>query len=95
MRYMSSQSTQFALYDNFNKTPANAAALAQAKDNPVVAGFANAANTVPMPNSPAMDAAWTIWGKAETRIIQGKEAKPDVAWQAMTKALQKTIDKVK
>ena len=93
MRFMSSQATQFALYDNFNKTPANAAALAQAKDNPVIAGFADAANTVPMPNSPAMDAAWTIWGKAQTRIIQGKEAKPDVAWAAMVKTLQAAIDK--
>jgi hypothetical protein len=42
-----------------------------------------------------MDAAWVTWGKAQTRIIQGKEAKPDVAWEAMTKALQKTIDTVK
>jgi arabinogalactan oligomer/maltooligosaccharide transport system substrate-binding protein len=95
MKFMSSESAQFSLYDNFNKTPANVAALNRAKDNPVIAGFANAANTVPMPNSPAMDAAWVTWGKAQTRIIQGKEAKPDVAWEAMTKALQKTIDKVK
>jgi arabinogalactan oligomer/maltooligosaccharide transport system substrate-binding protein len=93
MRWMSSESVQFNLYDNFNKTPANKAALNRAKDNPVVAGFANAANTVPMPNSPAMAAAWTIWGKAQTRIIQGKEKKPDVAWAAMVKALQSTIDK--
>ena len=92
MRWMSSESVQFNLYDNFNKTPANKAALNRAKDNPVIAGFANAANTVPMPNSPAMAAAWTIWGKAQTRIIQGKEAKPDVAWATMVKALQKTID---
>ena len=93
MRWMSSESVQFNLYDNFNKTPANKAALNRAKDNPVVAGFANAANTVPMPNSPAMAAAWTIWGKAQTRIIQGKEKKPDVAWAAMVTALQSTIDK--
>lgn len=92
MRWMSSESVQFNLYDNYNKTPANKAALNRAKDNPVIAGFANAANTVPMPNSPAMAAAWTIWGKAQTRIIQGKEAKPDVAWANMVKALQKTID---
>jgi maltose-binding protein MalE len=95
MRFMTSQDTQYKLYWNFNKTPANAAALNQAKDNPVIKGFANAANTVPMPNSPAMDAAWTIWGKAQTRIIQGKEAKPEVAWAAMVKALQVAIDKVK
>jgi arabinogalactan oligomer/maltooligosaccharide transport system substrate-binding protein len=94
MRYMSSESTQFSLYDNFNKTPANKAALNRAKDNPVIAGFANAANTVPMPNSPAMDAAWVIWGKAQTRIIQGKESKPDVAWTNMTKALQTAINKL-
>jgi maltose-binding protein MalE len=48
-----------------------------------------------MPNSPAMAAAWTIWGKAQTRIIQGKEKSPDVAWAAMVKALQAAIDKVK
>lgn len=93
MRWMSSESVQFNLYDNFNKTPANKAALERAKDNPVIAGFANAANTVPMPNSPAMAAAWTIWGKAQTRIIQGKEAKPEVAWATMVKTLQSTIDK--
>ena len=95
MRFMSSESTQFSLYDNFNKTPANKAALNSAKSNPVIKGFADAANTVPMPNSPAMAAAWTIWGKAQTRIIQGKEKKPDVAWAAMVKALQSTIDKTK
>jgi arabinogalactan oligomer/maltooligosaccharide transport system substrate-binding protein len=95
LKYMSSKAVQYNIYDNFNKTPANAAALADAKSNPVVKGFADAANTVPMPNSPAMDAAWTIWGKAQTRIIQGKEAKPDVAWTAMTKALQAAINKVK
>ena len=94
MRYMSSESVQYSLFDNFNKTPANKAALNRAKDNPVVAGFANAANTVPMPNSPAMDAAWVIWGKAQTRIIQGKEPKPDVAWINMTKALQTAINKL-
>ena len=93
MKFMASESTQFSLYDNFNKTPANKAALVRAKDNPVIAGFADAANTVPMPNSPAMDAAWVIWGKAQTRIIQGKEAKPDVAWAAMVKALQAAINK--
>ncbi len=95
MKYMTSQSTQFSLYDNFNKTPANAAALNQAKNDPVIKGFADAANTVPMPNSPAMDVAWTVWGKAEARIIQGKEAKPDVAWAAMVKALQTAVNKVK
>ncbi|MCX6485203.1 MAG: extracellular solute-binding protein [Rhodoluna sp.] len=94
MRYMSSEATQFSLYDNFNKTPANKAALNRAKDNPVIKGFADAANTVPMPNSPAMDAAWVIWGKAQTRIIQGKEAKPDKAWDTMTKALQAAINKL-
>ncbi|CAB4533002.1 unannotated protein [freshwater metagenome] len=94
MRYMSSEATQFSLYDNFNKTPANKAALNRAKDNPVIKGFADAANTVPMPNSPAMDAAWVIWGKAQTRIIQGKESKPDVAWSTMTKALQTAINKL-
>jgi arabinogalactan oligomer/maltooligosaccharide transport system substrate-binding protein len=95
LKYMSSKAVQYNLYDNFNKTPANAAALNDAKSNPVIKGFADAANTVPMPNSPAMDAAWTLWGKAQTRIIQGKEAKPDVAWATMTKALQAAIDKVK
>jgi arabinogalactan oligomer/maltooligosaccharide transport system substrate-binding protein len=94
MRYMSSEATQFSLYDNFNKTPANKAALNRAKDNPVIKGFADAANTVPMPNSPAMDAAWVIWGKAQTRIIQGKESKPDVAWANMVKALQTAINKL-
>lgn len=95
MRFMSSEATQYSLYDNFNKTPANKAALVRAKVNPVIKGFAEAANTVPMPNSPAMAAAWTIWGKAQTRIIQGKEKKPDVAWSNMVKALQTTIDKTK
>jgi hypothetical protein len=41
-----------------------------------------------------MDAAWVIWGKAQTRIIQGKESKPDVAWSNMTKALQAAINKL-
>jgi arabinogalactan oligomer/maltooligosaccharide transport system substrate-binding protein len=95
MRFMSSEATQFSLYDNFNKTPANKAALSRAKVNPVIKGFADAANTVPMPNSPAMAAAWTIWGKAQTRIIQGKEKNPELAWSNMVKALQTTIDKTK
>lgn len=94
LRWLSSEASQFSIYDNFNKTPANKAALNRAKDNPVVKGFADAANTVPMPNSPAMDAAWVIWGKAQTRIIQGKESKPDVAWANMVKALQASINKL-
>jgi len=95
MRYMSSTAVQTSLFNTANKTPANAASLNAAKTDPVIRGFAEAANTVPMPNSPAMDAAWVIWGKAQTRIIQGKEAKPDVAWTNMTKALQTAINKVK
>ena len=95
MRYMSSTAVQTSLFNSANKTPANAASLNAAKTDPVIRGFADAANTVPMPNSPAMDAAWVIWGKAQTRIIQGKEAKPDVAWTNMTKALQTAINKVK
>jgi arabinogalactan oligomer/maltooligosaccharide transport system substrate-binding protein len=94
LRWLSSEASQFSIYDNFNKTPANKAALNRAKDNPVVKGFADAANTVPMPNSPAMDAAWVTWGKAQTRIIQGKESKPDVAWANMVKALQASINKL-
>ena len=93
MRYMSSQAVQFNLYDNFNKTPANKLALNQAKDNPVIKGFADAANTVPMPNSPAMDAAWVIWGKAQTRIVQGKEPNAARAWQTMVTTLQSTINR--
>jgi arabinogalactan oligomer/maltooligosaccharide transport system substrate-binding protein len=94
MRYMSSESVQYSLFDNFNKFPANKAALNRAKSDPVIAGFANAANTVPMPNSPAMDAAWVIWGKAQTRIIQGKEANAPKAWASMVSALQKAINKI-
>ena len=94
LRWLSSEASQFSIYDNFNKTPANKAALNRAKDNAVIRGFADAANTVPMPNSPAMDAAWVIWGKAQTRIIQGKESKPDVAWANMAKALQTAINKL-
>jgi arabinogalactan oligomer/maltooligosaccharide transport system substrate-binding protein len=95
LRWLSSEASQFSIYDNFNKTPANKAALNRAKDNPVIKGFADAGvNAVPMPNSPAMDAAWVTWGKAQTRIIQGKESKPDVAWANMVKALQATINKL-
>jgi arabinogalactan oligomer/maltooligosaccharide transport system substrate-binding protein len=94
MRYMSSQAVQTSLFNLWNKTPANKASLNAAKSDPVIKGFADAANTDPMPNSPAMDAAWVIWGKAQTRIIQGKESKPDVAWANMTKALQTAINKL-
>jgi arabinogalactan oligomer/maltooligosaccharide transport system substrate-binding protein len=92
MRAMSSEATQYNLFDNFNKTPANLAALNRAKTDPVVAGFAAAANTVPMPNSPAMDAAWVIWGKAQTRIVQGKESNPAKAWATMVTTLQAKIN---
>ena len=95
MRFMSSSAVQTSLFRSANKTPANAASLNVAKSDPVIKGFADAANTVPMPNSPAMDAAWVIWGKAQTRIIQGKESKPDKAWATMVSSLQKTISKLK
>ena len=94
MRNLSSTAVQTSLFNLWNKTPANAASLNAAKSDPVIRGFAEAANTDPMPNSPAMDAAWVIWGKAQTRIIQGKEAKPDVAWANMVKALQAAINKL-
>jgi arabinogalactan oligomer / maltooligosaccharide transport system substrate-binding protein len=94
MKYLATQKVQYDFFSNANKTPANAKALAQAKSDPVVRGFANAANTVPMPNSPAMDKAWSIWGKAQARIIRGLEADPGAAWTTMVSALQTEINKV-
>ena len=93
MKHLATSAVQFNLYENYNKTPANAQALGKAKSNPVIKGFANAANTVPMPNSPAMDKAWGIWGKAQARIITGKEADAAQAWTNMVNALQAEINK--
>ncbi|MGC0416975.1 sugar ABC transporter substrate-binding protein [Embleya sp. AB8] len=73
LNYLSTPQAQRALYDTGGRVPATTAVLDQVKDDPVVAGFARAAQAgVPTPNLPAMDSVWADWGLTQLAIVQGR-----------------------
>lgn len=94
LTYLAGSAPQTTFYTKDNKTPANLKALAVAKKDKVIAGFANAgATAVPMPNIPAMDSVWDKWGKAEARLI--KKAKTEATagdeWHKMATEIKALI----
>lgn len=81
--YMTSEDAQTKLFELGGRTPANTAA-AEAIDDPILAGFAEAgADGEPMPAIPEMAAVWNFWGATEVSIINGQAADPAAAWQEM------------
>ncbi|OPC78267.1 maltose ABC transporter substrate-binding protein [Embleya scabrispora] len=72
LNYLSTPQAQRALYDTGGRVPATTAVLEQVGNDPVVAGFARAAQAgLPTPNLPAMDSVWADWGLTQLAIIQG------------------------
>lgn len=72
LNYLSTPQAQRALYDTGGRVPATTAVLDQVENDPVVAGFARAAQAgMPTPNLPAMDSVWADWGLTQLAIIQG------------------------
>jgi arabinogalactan oligomer/maltooligosaccharide transport system substrate-binding protein len=95
MNYIATDEVQTQLYEVGNRTPALASAAEKALANdPVTKGFAAvAAQAVPMPSIPEMNAVWTYWGKTQVEIISGKASDPAKAWDAMIAAIEKDLKK--
>ncbi|MGW1995791.1 sugar ABC transporter substrate-binding protein [Embleya sp. NPDC001921] len=73
LNYLSTPQAQRALYDTGGRVPATTAVLDQVANDPVVAGFARAAQAgAPTPNLPAMDSVWADWGLTQLAIVQGR-----------------------
>ncbi|MEY2677116.1 MAG: hypothetical protein RL510_1136 [Actinomycetota bacterium] len=86
LTYLAGSVPQTVFFTKDKKTPANLKALAVAKKDKVIAGFANAgATAVPMPNIPAMDSVWEKWGQAEARLIRKVKVEATAAaeWDKM------------
>jgi arabinogalactan oligomer/maltooligosaccharide transport system substrate-binding protein len=95
LTYLAGSVPQTVFFTKDAKTPANLKALAVAKKNKVIAGFAAAgATAVPMPNIPAMDSVWDKWGKAEARLIKGTKVEATAAaeWTKMATEIQALIN---
>lgn len=95
LNYIATEEVQTQLYEVGNRTPALTAAADKALANdPITAGFAAvAAQAVPMPAIPEMNAVWTYWGKTQVEIISGKAKDPAKAWDDMIAAIEKDLKK--
>ncbi|MFV0429218.1 MAG: extracellular solute-binding protein [Arachnia sp.] len=79
---------QQKLYEIGGRVPA-LTELADALDDPILAGFAEAgAEGQPMPAIPEMGAVWNFWGGAEISIINGQASDPADAWATMNQNIQ-------
>ena len=94
LTYLAGSVPQTVFFTRDKKTPANLKALAGAKKDKVIAGFATAgATAVPMPNIPAMDSVWSKWGKAQARLIKKAktEATAGAEWTKMNAEIRALI----
>jgi len=95
LNYIATDEVQTQLYKVGNRTPALTSAAEKAlADDPITKGFAAvAAQAVPMPSIPEMNAVWTYWGKTQVEIISGKATDPAKAWDDMIAAIEKDLKK--
>jgi len=95
LNYIATDEVQTQLYKVGNRTPALTSAADKAlADDPITKGFAAvAAQAVPMPSIPEMNAVWTYWGKTQVEIISGKASDPAKAWDDMIAAIEKDLNK--
>lgn len=94
VNYLGTEDAQVALYEAGDRVPALNAAADAVSDDPIVAGFAAAAeNAVPMPSIPEMDSVWSFWGVTEANIINGTATDAPAAWTEMVSNIQAELDK--
>ncbi|MFI6504789.1 extracellular solute-binding protein [Nonomuraea typhae] len=73
LNYLATPQAQKALHAAGGRPPAMTSVREELAGDPVPAGFAAAAaEGVPTPNVPAMDAVWADWGLSQLAIITGK-----------------------
>lgn len=93
VNYVATEDVQVALYEAGGRVPALTAAADAVSDDPIVAGFAEAAQVgVPMPALPQMGAVWQFWGTTEADIISGSAADPAAAWETMVSNIDEAIE---
>ncbi|MHC6176351.1 sugar ABC transporter substrate-binding protein [Glutamicibacter endophyticus] len=92
--YIGTEAVQTKLYEAGKRPPANKAAFEAASQDELVSSFGQvAADGVPMPNIPEMNAVWEFWGVAEADIITGKAKDPVKRWNDMAKQVESAISK--
>ena len=93
VNYLGNEEIQLAMYEAGGRPPALKAAAEIAAEDPITEGFMKAgANALPMPAIPEMGEVWDPWGKTEAAIVDGKEADPAAAWEAMIADIQSKIE---
>jgi arabinogalactan oligomer / maltooligosaccharide transport system substrate-binding protein len=82
--FMATEEAQLALFEAGGRPPALTSALEQVADDPIIAGFADAAaDGHPTPAIPEMGSAWTPWTDAYELIYDGQDPR-----QAFTNAAE-------
>ncbi|MFI6291588.1 extracellular solute-binding protein [Nonomuraea sp. NPDC050790] len=73
LNYLATPQAQKALHEAGGRPPAMTSVREELAGDPVLAGFAAAAaDGVPTPNVPQMDAVWADWGLSQLAIITGR-----------------------
>ena len=95
MKFFTSKEEQIKYSQGTDVVPANKEAGAAVSSNPVVAGFNNqAADGVPLPNTPFMNALWDPVAKALTALYTGSDD-PQKILNDTQKAAEDAIAKMK
>lgn len=90
--FMTEKDTQDKLFELGGRVPANEAS-AEAIDNPVLSGFAEAGvDGQAMPAIPEMNAVWNFWGAAQAAIISGQASDPVEEWDTMNDNIEAAFD---
>lgn len=93
VNYLGNEDIQYAMYEAGGRPPALKAAAEKAAQDPITEGFMAAGkDALPMPAIPEMGEVWDPWGKTEAAIVDGKEADPAAAWEAMIADIQSKIE---
>ncbi|MFT4157316.1 MAG: maltose ABC transporter substrate-binding protein [Microbacterium sp.] len=90
VNYIGTEEVQDALFEVGGRQPALTASAEKAASDPIIAGFAAAAeNGVPNPSNPEMGVVWEDWGKTEVAILKG--ADPVSSWATMAETINGKI----
>ncbi|WP_265522043.1 sugar ABC transporter substrate-binding protein [Oerskovia flava] len=91
VNFLGTEAVQTTLFESGGRVPALTAS-ADAIDDPIIAGFNEAAGDSPMPSIPEMGSVWQFWGTTEVQIISGQASDPAAAWTTMVDNIQSAID---
>jgi arabinogalactan oligomer/maltooligosaccharide transport system substrate-binding protein len=96
VNYVTRTDVQLELFKAGGRTPASLEAQADplVADDPIVAGFKDAANEgILQPAIAAMNEVWSPLGITEVELIDGKSSNPSDTWDTMVKNIETAIGK--